>query len=293
MKGISVIIPSFNTKDMTLKCIASLQAALAKSGLPFEILVVDNASHDGSAQALKDCLVPGVKAILNRENVGYGKANNQALAAAVYDYILYLNSDVLMDRDIDMGKLARYMDSHPKVGVLTVQVNLPDGTTDPASHRGFPTLWRSFCYFAGLEKAFGRVPFLNRLFGGYHLMHLDRSKEHEIDSPTGAFYLTRLSLMRHLKGFDEDFFMYGEDLDLSFRVKELGYSVVYYPRYQVTHYKYQSGIKSKDGGAVRRKIRGYFYDSMAIFYRKHYARQYPGFLNSAVYSMIKLKMKSL
>ncbi len=293
MKGLSVIIPSYNTKDMTVRCIRSLEKALVKDGIPHEIIVVDNASADGSAETLKAMESPTVKTILNTENVGYGKANNQALKQAVYDYILYLNSDVLHDKVIDYKALLSYMDRHEDVGVLTVQVDLPDGTVDPASHRGFPTLWRSFTYFAGLERLFSRVPVLNRVFGGYHLCHLDRTTEHEIDSPTGAFYLTRRSLAARLNGFDEDFFMYGEDLDLSYRIRGQGMRVVYYPRYRVTHYKSHSGLKSRNGSTQRSKTRVHFYNAMAIFYRKHYACRYPAALNSLVYSLIRIKAKSV
>lgn len=293
MKGLSVIIPSYNTKDMTTQCIRSLEQALNKDEIAHEIIVVDNASSDGSAQALKRMESRTVKTILNAENVGYGKANNQALKQAAMDYILYLNSDVLHDKEIDYKALLSYMDRNQDVGVLTVRVDLADGSMDPASHRGFPTLWRSFTYFSGLERLFSRVPVLNRVFGGYHLCHLDRATEHEIDSPTGAFYLTRRSLAAQLHGFDEDFFMYGEDLDLSFRIKEQGMRIVYYPRYRVTHYKYQSGLRNKSSTVRRSKTRVHFYNAMAIFYRKHYAPLYPSPLNSLVYSLIRLKAQSV
>ena len=106
------------------------------------------------------------------------------------------------------------MEQDSSIGVMTVKVVLPDGSLDPASHRGFPTIWRSFSYYSGLEKVFGKLPFLNRAFGGYHLTYENLKKRHEIDSPTGAFYLTRKETFDKVNGFDESFFMYGEDLDL-------------------------------------------------------------------------------
>lgn len=289
MKGISVIIPSYNTKEMTLQCISSLRRVLDVSGIPFEIIVIDNSSRDGSAQALEHLKDKHIVPILNEENVGYGKANNQGIKMAKYDYVLFLNSDVLMDRTIDYKDLVSFMDSHPDTGVLTVEVKLKTNGIDPASHRGFPTLWRSFCYFAGLEKISCNIPLLNRVFGGYHLTHLDRSKTHEIDSPTGAFYLTRLSILKDIGGFDEDFFMYGEDLDLSYRIKEKGFKIIYHPIYSVTHYKSVSGLKRRGDVKVQSKTKQYFYDSMAIFYRKHYAGLYPALINRLVYMSIKMK----
>lgn len=291
MKGLSVIIPSYNTKEITLRCIGLLEATLKENDIPFEIIVIDNASQDGSPAELRKIRSSHIRVALNRTNIGYGKANNQGIDMATYKYILFLNSDVLLHEKVNFAQLLAYMDKHEKIGALTVRVSLTTGSIDPASHRGFPTLWRSFCYFSKLERLFGSTPILNKIFGGYHLTYLDLNTIHEIDSPTGAFYLTRLSILKELKGFDSDFFMYGEDLDLSFRIKQLGMQVLYYPKYNVTHYKYQSGLKSKYGAVQRSKTRKYFYEAMATFYRKHYAASHWGIVNRFVYFAINLKYK--
>ncbi len=293
-KDLSVIIVSYNTKDLTLQCITKLQASLSKGSLIAEIIIVDNNSKDGSAESLK-ALSNGneIKTILNTENTGFGKANNQGLARAEGRYVLYLNSDVLIPEEPFFDELVKQMDDNPSQGVLTVRVNLSSGAIDPASHRGFPTVWRSFCYYTGLERLTVKIPFLNRLFGGYHLTYLSLSKKHEIDTPTGAFFLARKDILDALKGFDEDFFMYGEDIDLSFRIKRLGYTVVYDPTHTVLHLKNQSGIKRKNNTAIQKKTRTYFYDSMAIFYKKHYEKNYPAWISKLVYAAIDRKKTSV
>lgn len=294
-KDLSVIIVSYNTKDLTLQCISKLQNALSKGTSTAEIIVVDNNSHDGTVDALKEFELKNAncKVIYNTQNTGFGKANNQGLAISEGRYILYLNSDVYVPEAAFMDTLIKQMDEDVLLGALTVRVQLGNGKIDPASHRGFPTVWRSFCYYSGLEKLTANLPGLNRLFGGYHLTYLPLSSRHEIDTPTGAFFLARRDLLDTLKGFDEDFFMYGEDIDLSFRIKRLGYSIIYDPIYTVLHLKNQSGIKKKNNATVQQKTRNYFYESMEIFYKKHYEKNYPKWISALVYAAINRKKNSI
>ncbi len=290
MKDLSVIIVSYNTKDLTFKCISKLQKALQMGRLSWEIIVADNNSTDGTQEELKRVSDnKKIKSILNKDNKGFGKANNQGLAVAEGRYVLYLNSDVLVPEEAFFDILVADMDKHPLQGALTVRVQFPTGSIDPASHRGFPTVWRSFCYFSKLEFLTKNIPFLNRIFGGYHLTHLPLNTRHEIDAPTGAFFLARKEILSTLHGFDEDFFMYGEDLDLALRIKRMGYSIIYEPKFTVLHLKYQSGIKKKNNTKVRSKTKGYFYESMAIFYKKHYEKLYPSWISALVYATIARK----
>ncbi len=281
MSTLSIVILSYNTREVTLACIRSIRASLVKHPLNHEIIVVDNGSTDGSVEMLKrqNCLL-----ICNKKNLGFSKGNNLGFRRAKGNYILFLNSDTLVNK-VNFSSVIEYLDSHPTVGVLTVRVNLPDGSIDPASHRGFPTLWRSFCYFSKLEKIFGQVPIVSRVFGGYHLTFLDYNTTHEIDSPTGAFYLVRKSCLSKVHGFDESYFMYGEDIDLSYRLKEIGVKLVYFPTYTIIHQKYVSGLQ-KDDRQTRQKVRNYFYDAMITFYKKHYAQKYPRVLNNLVMYVI-------
>lgn len=284
MTKLSIIIVSYNTKDITNDC---LQSVFKSLNVPSEIIVVDNGSKDGAVRMLESLKVKKfIKLIKNEENLGYSKANNQGLKKAEGDYILFLNSDVIV-KSVDFKKLLDYLDKYPQIGALTVKVNLTNGEVDPASHRGFPTLWRSFCYFFKLEKLFSGASFLNQIFGGYHLTYFDLKSIHEIDSGSGAFLLTRKDLMKKLNGFDEDFFMYGEDLDLAFRIKQLGCKIIYYPFYEITHLKYSSGLKI-DSGEIRKRTKRYFYEAMKIFYQKHYQNSHPRIINKIVFLIIDL-----
>lgn len=287
MKDLSIIIPSFNTANITVQTIRSIEQHLHT--INGEIIVVDNASTDDSVDALSK--IPNIQLIPLSQNVGFSKANNIGLQKAQGKYILFLNSDMLIE-NIEFNELLNYLDQRPKVGALTVKVHLQKGGIDPASHRGFPTLWRSFTYFVGLERAFQKIPGLNRLFGGYHLVHKSLNTPHAIDAPSGAFFLTRKNLMEELQGFDEQFFMYGEDLDLAFRIKEKGYSVIYYPKFHVTHLKYQSGLKNQNE-QVKKKIRKHFYEAMGIFYQKHFYKKYPSPISQLVLSIIDQKIKNI
>lgn len=285
MTKLSVIILSYNTKETTKKCLTSLVKALKKvKQIKSEVIIFDNGSTDGSLEmfeSFKDCQF--IKVIKNKANIGYAKANNRALKKAKGDYILFLNSDVIINK-INFNKLLDYLDNKPKIGALTVKVKLPDGRIDPASHRGFPTLWNSFCYFFKLESLLGRLPLIGKIFGGYHLTYLNLKTIHEVDSISGAFYLTRKKILKKTGGFDEDFFMYGEDIDLSFRIKKLGWQIIYYPFFEVTHLKYTSGLKKN-----KKEVKKHFYNAMKIFYRKHYEKLYPPMINKLVYLFIDFK----
>ncbi len=295
MTKLSVIILSYNTKEVTKKCLISLFNPLKKvKKFKIEVIVVDNASIDGSKEMLKQYQKSKIKyqndnvklkTILNKKNLGYAKSNNQALKIAKGDYILFLNSDVVID-EVDFTRLLDYLDKKTEVGALTVRVKLPTGEIDTASHRGFPTVWNSFCYFSKLEKFFGRIPLIGKIFGEYHLTYLNLATIHEVDSISGAFYLTRREILEKLKGFDEDFFMYGEDIDLSFRIKKLGYKIIYYPLFQVTHLKYTSGLKKNNN-----EVKKHFYNAMKIFYKKHYQKHYPSIINRLIYLFIDFKSR--
>ena len=296
MRTLSIIILSYNTEQITRQCLDSLiQNVKANEDIHFEIIVVDNASSDNSPHMLtafqQTTHLPNLtcQIILNETNEGFPKGNNRGVRVCRGEYVLFLNSDVLVG-NIKWEELLDYMQSSTSIGALTVRVNLPSQSIDPASHRGFPTIWNSFTYYAGLEKLSRYMSFLSQLFGGYHLIYRPLDSIHEIDSPSGAFYLMKRTIFEKLGGFDEEFFMYGEDLDLSFRIKEAGYTIWYYPKYEVLHLKHQSGLK-KNKTAVRSKTKEYFYNAMKIFYRKHYAPLHSKIVNTMIYLFIDLKSK--
>lgn len=297
MKDLSIIIVSYNTKDLTKKCIQKLSGAIQNdSDVTAEIVVIDNGSNDGSSDMLlnlKKSLAKiknfSLNVILNQQNLGFARANNEALAASSGKYVLFLNSDVLIQHLV-LSDLIYYMNKNPEVGALTVRIVLPDGEPDMASHRGFPTVWRTFTYFLKLEKILGKMPKLSKIFGGYHLTHLDLNSIHEIDSPSGAFYFTRHEILEKTGGFDARFFMYGEDLDLSHRIKKLGYKIVYYPLFTVVHLKYKSGLK-RGRKKTEETTKKHFYDAMQIFYDKHFSKKNGKLQNRIVSFFINLKKK--
>lgn len=286
---LSIIIVSFNTKEITKKCLLSLKKNFQKYPLQYEIIVVDNSSVDGSKEMLielqKNWL--NLNLISSKKNLGYGRANNLGVSKAKGKYILYLNSDAIVS-NIDFSDIIGLFESHNDIGALTVKVLLPTCKIDPASHRGFPTLWRSLCYFIGLEKLFARVPFVNKLFGGYHLSYLNLNTIHEIDAGTGAFLILRKKTVDEIGGFDKDFFMYGEDLEMAYQIKNRGLKIYYYPLWEVVHLKYSSGLKTADK-KIKFNTRFHFYKSMKIFYQKHYADKNFWLVNQLVYLFIDFK----
>lgn len=296
MPTLSIIILSYNTREITFTCLDTLTDSLQNfTSIQAEIIVVDNASTDESVQMLKDFNKRikskniTFKTILNKTNEGFTKGNNTGLKEAKGKYILFLNSDVIVKK-INWEEVLDYMDKHPYIGVLTVRVELPDGKIDPASHRGFPNLWNSFSYYSKLEFVTKYIPLFNRIFGGYHRVYQSLDSIHEIDSPSGAFFLSSRELLNELGGFDETFFMYGEDIDMAYRIKQKGYKVMYYPGAMVIHLKYQSGLK-QENSKTQDTTRKHFYDAMKIFYKKHYASKYPNLVNKTVNYFIDLKSR--
>ena len=289
MVDISVIIASYNTRELTIQSVNTAALALEASLLKWEIIVVDNASTDDSLAKLTE-YVKGeqfpITILENNVNVGFGAANNIAIARSTGEFILLLNSDTIVD-NVHFDKLIAFAREQTDFGGLTVKLLLSDGSIDPACHRGFPTPWRSFCYMSGLEKLTNNVPSLKPLFGGYHLTHLPLDEAHQIDTPSGAFFLMKKVVFDAAGGFDEQFFMYGEDIDLAYRIHKMGKSIWYRPEQSITHLKGQSGMQRTD---MSQNTRQHFYQAMKIFYQKHYEELYPTFLNQLIYKAIDYKL---
>lgn len=269
MKDLSIIILSYNTSETTRNCIELLIENLKKTSLKFEIIVIDNNSIDNSPLMLKQIQKENddiVKIFLLNHNLGFTKANNFGASKAQGTNILFLNSDVYI-QNVDFNELVNSLNSNSKVGALTVKLLLDSKKIDMACHRGEPSLWNSFCYFAKLETLSNYFTFLKPFFGGYHLTYLNLSKQHYVDAISGAFFLITKKLFNSLKGFDEVFFMYAEDLDLSKRIRDLNLKILFIPQYTAKHLKYMSGKKSQGQGL---KIANYnFVKSMYLYYKKH------------------------
>jgi GT2 family glycosyltransferase len=279
---LSVIVLSFNTYEVTINTLQSLKRSLTRSKKSYEVIAVDNASSDGSGDGIQQMKQQWASLIFiqNKTNEGFSRGNNIGLKVARGRHILFLNSDMIVD-DLDIDPLIDYLDNYEDIGAITVRVQLKHGEIDPAAHRGFPTPSRSLMYFLGLEKLSRLGKVFAFWFGGYHLRHLDLSTRHEIECCTAAFLLVRGELIRELRGFDERFFMYGEDVDLCYRIRERGAKIVWWPAQKVTHLKYTSGVGSPDE-ATRRRIRHHFYNAMWLFYEKHYRARYPWFVTKLV-----------
>lgn len=273
---VSIIIVNYNTQRLTLDCLQSV--CDSNTRYAYEIIVVDNHSKDGSVEAIREQF-PNVTLIANEENTGFAKANNQGMKIASGRYVLLLNSDTLMQRDT-LEKMIALMDERPEIGAAGCKVILPDGSLDKACKRGFPTPSASFYYAFGFSKIFPDNP----RFNGYQLGYLDPDQEYEVDCLVGAFMLVRQEAVRQVGGLDETFFMYGEDLDWCYRIKEAGWKIYYYPQTVIVHLK---------GGSARRrplKIIYEFHRAMVLFHRKHYSRKYSFVVNGAVYAGVGVKL---
>ncbi len=236
---------------------------------------------------------PSAMLIKNKENEGFSKANNKGILRAKGRYILLLNPDTVVDPQT-FSYAVKFMDTYPRVGALTCRVELTNGQLDWASHRGFPTPWAALTYFLGLEKIFPKI----KIFSQYHLSYKNLNEAHEIDSGCGAFFLIRREALDQIGLLDEDYFMYAEDLDLSYRLKQAGWKIMYLPDVKVIHYKgVSSGMKrhsqhlTTSSQDVRKKAKDAFYSTMKIFYKKHYWNKYPFFINWLIMLAINLKWK--
>lgn len=292
---LSVVIINYKSKDFLKKCLKSLKESeeeLKKRKYTYEVIVVENGSGDNLKPLKKQKGLAKFKLIESKKNLGFSKGNNLGIKESVGRYVLLLNPDTVLEPNTLAGMI-KFMDENPDVGLSTCYVELvKTGEIDWASHRGFPTPWASFTYYSKLSKIFPK----SKLFGQYHQTWKDLKTIHEIDSPVGAFYMLRRRVLDQVGLLDEDYFMYAEDLDLAYRIKKAGYKVMYNPTYKIYHYKgISSGIKnatakvSKNTLESRKKITTYFYDTMTLFYKKHYAKKYPFILNWLVYLGIYLK----
>jgi GT2 family glycosyltransferase len=270
---LSVIIVNYNVRYFLEQALLSVRKA--SRGVSVEVFVVDNNSVDDSVQMVREKF-PEVKLIQNKDNPGFSIANNQAIRQSEGTYVLLLNPDTVVEEDT-FDKCIRFMDAHPQAGGLGVRMIDGSGAFLPESKRGFPTPWVAFCKTAGLSRLFPR----SRLFNRYHLGYLDENEVSEVEVLSGAFMLMRRSVLDEVGLLDEAFFMYGEDIDLSYRIIKGGYKNYYFPETNIIHYK---GESTKKGSLNYVKA---FYNAMIIFARKHFkgdkARFFVSMLQAAIY----------
>lgn len=289
--AVSIIIVSYNTKDFLRNCLASLQKNVSTQ-LSYEVIVVDNASIDGSSEMVKQYF-PSVKIIENAMNHGFSKANNIGLNQAQGEYILFLNSDTVVPQNT-IEFMYTFMQQHPDAGASTCYLKLPHGSMDDACHRGFPTPWNAFCHFSGLAARFPTV----KKFNGYSLNYMDLTKTHEIDALAGAFMFVRRKAGEEVSWWDEDYFFYGEDIEFCYMLKERGWKIYFVPAVEILHYKgISGGIKahSEDISTAdletKKRVTEARFNAMKIFYNKHYIKKYPKPLTWLVFKGINWKMQ--
>jgi N-acetylglucosaminyl-diphospho-decaprenol L-rhamnosyltransferase len=252
---VSIIIVSYNVKYYIEQCLRSISKA--SNNVDVEVFVVDNNSNDGTVEYLSPRF-PDVEFIQNSENVGFGRANNIALSKSKGDYVLFLNPDTIISEKT-LEECTCFMDSHESAGSVGVRMLHSNGRFAPESRRSIPTPFVAFCKMSGLSRLFPK----SRLLARYHMSYIDNSAEAEIEVVSGAFMFVRHDILKRIGGFDEDFFMYGEDIDLSYRLLKEGYSNWYIP-VPILHYKGESTVKTS-----YRYVR-VFYDAMIIFFNKHF-----------------------
>lgn len=270
---LSIVIVNYNVKYFLDQCLHAALKACAR--VSSEIIVIDNDSVDGSCQMVTE-KYPEVKLIANNENRGFSKANNQAIRIAKGEYILLLNPDTVVEED-SFVRIVDFMDKTPDAGGLGVKMIDGRGRFLPESKRGLPTPSVAFWKMFGFSKLFPH----SRCFSQYHLGYLDNDQIHEVDVLAGAFMLLRKETLDKVGLLDEDYFMYGEDIDLSYRIVKGGYKNYYFPETTIIHYK---GESTKKGSINYVKV---FYNAMIIFAGKHFskgnARRYAILINLAIY----------
>lgn len=259
---LSIVIINYNVQYFLEQCLLSVQRAIVN--IPAEVFVVDNASTDDSVQMIRQKF-SFVKIIANTINVGFSKANNQAIQFATGEFVLLLNPDTVVAEDT-FEKCIAFMQQHTKAGAIGVRMVDGKGVFLPESKRGLPTPFVAFCKTFGLSALFPK----SKTFGRYHLGFLPENEINEVDILSGAFMFMRKSALDKVGLLDEAFFMYGEDVDLSYRITKGGFKNYYLPTTTIIHYK---GESTKKGSLNYVKV---FYNAMIIFARKHYSGNQSG-----------------
>lgn len=279
---LSVIIVNYNVKFFVEQCLLSVRHAVSAMDEVYgansvEVFLVDNNSVDGSCEMVAEKF-PEVLLIANRENTGFSKANNQAARISKGEYILLLNPDTVVETDTFL-KTVQFMDANPQAGGLGVKMLDGKGKFLPESKRGLPTPEVAFYKIFGLSALFKN----SKRFGRYHLTYLDKDQNHEIEILSGAFMLTRKEALDKVGLLDEDYFMYGEDIDLSYRIIKGGYKNYYFADTRIIHYKGESTKKSSVNYVF------VFYRAMIIFARKHFSGSYAGLFSFIINLAIWLR----
>lgn len=272
---LSVIIVNYNVKHFLEQCLCSVQKAIA--GIPAEIIVVDNCSADNSVYYLQPKF-PSVPFIVNTENLGFAKGCNIGLKKAKGKFILFLNPDTILPEDC-FQKCISFLESHADAGALGIKMLDGRGKFLKESKRAFPSPMTSLYKLFWLSRLFPR----SKVFSKYHLGHLNENENHEVDVLAGAFLMVKKEVLEKVGSFDEIFFMYGEDVDLSYRIQKAGYKNYYFADSSMIHFK---GESTRKGSMNYVRM---FYNAMSIFVRKHYSGSRAGLFNILIHIAIWIR----
>lgn len=283
---LSIIILSYNTKQITLEAIASVEKNYPEEVATgkFEVIVTDNASPDDSLEAFKEykkhTKIKSFHPVDNGGNIGFAAGNNKGIQFAKGKYVLFLNPDTIVYPKT-LTYMLEFMDTHPDAGASSCKLINKDGAIDFNCHRGFPTPWNAFCFFSGLQ----RMRPHSRVFAGYTQGWKDLKTTHEVDALEGAFMLIPHDVGEKVGWWDEDYFFYGEDLQFCFDIRKLGYKVYYVGEVSIMHIGgASSGIKptslniTKANLEGKKKVQSWRFDAMRIFFKKNYSNAYPAFI---------------
>jgi GT2 family glycosyltransferase len=295
---LSIVIVTYNGRDITLKTLGSYEEAIAAdSDHSYEIIVVDNASQDGVADAVGKHF-PDAHLIRLSQNDGFSAGNNAGFARSEGRYILFSNPDIEVTHET-LPTLIELMDRNPQVGACTPFLRLvTTGDIDWGAHRGFPTPWAAFTYFTKLSQAFKKSRRLSEVFGQYHLLDCDLREAHEVDVIRGGFFFVRREVFEQAGKWDEDYFMFGEDIDLCYQIKRRGHAIMFYPQASALHYHgITTGLKghsqdlSAADTAAREKAYDAFYDTMKTFYDKNYKDKYNPIVRWLIFCAVEIKRR--
>jgi GT2 family glycosyltransferase len=256
LPDVSILVVNYNVKDYLRQCLTSI--AKSTTRYKVQVVVVDNHSIDASVEELQPQF-PWVTWLRLENNIGFGRGNNHGLAYCAGRYVLFLNPDTILGEDT-ISTMVEYLDANSEVGLAGCKVLNADGTFQLACRRGFPTPWASFCKLFGLQGLFPK----SRLFARYNLTYLSEDETYPVDALIGAFMIGPRHLIESVGGFDPSYFMYGEDLDLCYRIQHLGYSIQYVHATSIIHFKGESTRRSSMNEVKE------FYRAMETFARTHY-----------------------
>jgi GT2 family glycosyltransferase len=274
MKQLSIIIVNYNSKKYLERCLLSVNNAIIN--IDHEIIIIDNNSTDGSRDYLAPEF-PGVKFIFNKENVGFAKACNQGFKISSGNYVLFLNPDTVIAEN-SVTECISFLNSHQDAGAVGVRMLNEEGAFLKESKRGFPSPAASFYKLFGLTELFPH----SKIFAKYYLGHLPENKINPVDVLSGAFMIVRKEVFEITGGFDETFFMYGEDIDLSYRIQQAGYKNYYLGTISITHAK--GGSTIYDIHYIKN-----FYGAMRFFVKKHFAGKKSLLAVSFMYAGIEVR----